>query len=233
MLFSLRSIALLSASIAALSLVNGSVAVLPPVPADPVVMDDPFGDPDELAVPALLVPGGWETLAGLPAPLGSLPELLSPPTLAGPDGAPLTPAVPAPAEPALGEPAALPVPDDGPLAAPPALPPLAPPELCANELTGNIKMAIAATAAAADALVMWNLPFVIQRQWLPQVPYGSPFTLSLGGGLCRNVGLAHLIGPVLDHAHKEVRFAVRATDLKPPYRPLMGLSIVSTMASSC
>src|SRR5712672_2731188 len=117
MLFSLRSIALSSASIAA------SLFVL----AEPVVMDD--GNPDELAVPALLVPGGGgeATFAELPAPLGSLLELLSPPALAGPDGTPLTPAVPAPGEPALGEPAALPLPAEGPLAAPPALPPPAPP----------------------------------------------------------------------------------------------------------
>jgi len=76
------------------------------LPAEPVVMED---DPDELAVPALLVPGGGgdATLAELPAPLESLPELLSPPAPAGPDGTPLTPAVPAPAEPALGEPTAL------------------------------------------------------------------------------------------------------------------------------
>jgi hypothetical protein len=51
--------------------------------------------------------------------------------------------VPAPAEPALGEPTALPLPADGPLAAPPAL--------CANELTENIKKVIAASASAADA----------------------------------------------------------------------------------
>src|SRR6267143_4931964 len=133
MLFSLRSIALSSASIAA------SLFVL----AEPVVMDD--GNPDELAVPALLVPGGGgeASFAELPAPLGSLPELLRPPTLAGPDGTPLTPAVPAPAEPALGEPTALPLPADGPLAAAPAL--------CANELTENIKKVIAASASVADA----------------------------------------------------------------------------------
>ena len=88
--------------------------------ADPVVMDDPVvdDDPEELAVPTLLVPRGvgTATFAELPAPLGSLPELLRPPALAGPDGTPLTPAVPAPAEPALGEPTALPLPADGPLA---------------------------------------------------------------------------------------------------------------------
>jgi hypothetical protein len=55
-------------------------------------------NPDELAVPAVLVPGGGgaATFAEFPAPLGSLPELLRPPTLAGPDGTPLTPAVPLP-----------------------------------------------------------------------------------------------------------------------------------------
>jgi len=102
----------------------GPVAAVPPPaarpPAEPVVIDDP----DELAVPRLLVPGGVceTTFPGLPAPLGSLTELFRPPALAGPDGTPLTPAVPAPAEPAFGEPAALPVPGDGPLAAPPAPP---------------------------------------------------------------------------------------------------------------
>src|SRR3977135_1358070 len=135
MLFSLRSIALSSAFNAASSLVNGSVAEAPPVSdrAEPVVVDDPTvpGRPDELAVAALLVPGGEATFAELPAPLGSLPELLRPPALAGPDGTPLMPAVPAPGEPALGEPAALPLPAEGPLAAPPA-----PPPLCANEPTG-------------------------------------------------------------------------------------------------
>jgi hypothetical protein len=125
MLFSLRSIALFSCSIAASPLVCGPAAAAPStpalLPAEPVVANDP----DELAVPALLVPGGGgdATLAELPAPLGSLPELLSPPALAGPDGTPLTPAVPAPAEPALGEPTALPLPAEGPLAAPPALAP--------------------------------------------------------------------------------------------------------------
>src|ERR1700704_750141 len=115
MLFSLRSTALPSASIAASSLVLDL--------AEPVVTPEP--GPDELEVPALLVPGGGGVaiLDELPAPLGSLPELFSPPEFAGPLGTPLTPAVPAPADPALGEPTALPVPDDGPLAAPPAEPP--------------------------------------------------------------------------------------------------------------
>jgi hypothetical protein len=131
MLFSLLSTALSSLSISASPLVCGPVAAVPPTPAlfpaEPVVMEDP----DELAVPALLVPGGGgaASFAELPAPLGSLPELLRPAALAGPDGTPLTAAVPAPVEPALGEPAALPLPADAPLAAPPALPPLAPPLL--------------------------------------------------------------------------------------------------------
>jgi hypothetical protein len=108
--------------------------VAPPalVPALPVV-DDPAalpveGDPDELAVPRVFVPGAVGIFAELPAPLGSSPELLRPPALAGPDGTPLTPAVPAPAEPAFGEPAAVPVvPAEGPLAAPAAPLPAAPP----------------------------------------------------------------------------------------------------------
>jgi hypothetical protein len=148
MLLILRLRALSSASIAASPLVDGPDADVPPAAgrAEPVVIDDPVvaADPDELAAPAALVPGGGEpTFAEFPAPLGSLPELLRPPALAGPDGTPLTPAVPAPAEPALGEPTGLPLPADGPLAAPPAL--------CANELTENIKKVIAASASAADA----------------------------------------------------------------------------------
>ena len=115
----LRSTTLFSASIAASLFVFAPVVV-----GDPVVADEP----DEWAVPALLVPGGGEpTLAELPAPLGSLPELFRPPTLAGPVGTPLTPAAPAPAEPAFGELAVLPVPADEPLAAAPALPPPPPP----------------------------------------------------------------------------------------------------------
>jgi hypothetical protein len=158
MLFSLRSTALSSAPIAASPELFGPVASVPPaalVDVEPVVPDDPVvaGDPDELAVPELLVPGagGAATFAELPAPLGSLPELLSPPALAGPDGTPLTPAVPAPADPALGEPAALPVPADGPLAAPPALPP-APPLLCGNERVGPVRSAMATIDAVTDIL---------------------------------------------------------------------------------
>lgn len=163
MLFILRSTDLFSVSISTSPLRDGPVAAVPPGAglADPVVTDDPVvaDDPEELAVPALLVPGGGgeASFDELPAPLGSLPALLRPPALAGPDGTPLTPAVPAPAEPAFGEPAALPLPAEGPLAAPPALPPLDPPPLCANEVTGNIKSASA--AIIADVLVIAKLPF--------------------------------------------------------------------------
>jgi hypothetical protein len=101
----------------------------------------------EFAVPNLLVPGASGTFAEFPAPLGSLPELFNPPTLAGPDGTPLMPEVPAPAEPALGDPAALPVPAVAPLAAPPAdpppaEPPLPPPLLCAKAASGQITAAV-------------------------------------------------------------------------------------------
>jgi hypothetical protein len=148
-------------------LVFGPVAAVPPtparLPAEPVVIDDPplTDEPEELAVPALLVPGdgGTATLAELPAPLGSLPELLRPPTLAGPDGTPLTADVPAPAEPAFGEPTALPVPADGPLAAPPALPPVPPPVPWANELAEAARIAIATIEAVADILLIWKSPF--------------------------------------------------------------------------
>jgi hypothetical protein len=121
--------------------------VAPPagLPAVPTV-DEPRGtppvedaDPEELAVPAELVPGVVDTFAALPAPLGSLPELLRPPTLPGPV-TPLTPAVPAPAAPALG---AAPVAPDAPLADPPPAdpppadpPPPPPPPPAANTDTG-------------------------------------------------------------------------------------------------
>src|SRR5450631_3573970 len=103
-------------------------AALPVVVVDPPepVLALPV-EPEEFAVPKLFVPGAVGTFAELPAPLGSLPELLSPPAFPGPLGTPLTPAVPAPAEPALGDPTALPVPAEGPLAAPPADPPPAEP----------------------------------------------------------------------------------------------------------
>jgi hypothetical protein len=51
-------------------------------------------DPEELAAPAELVPGVLTGLAAVPAPLGSLPELLRPPTLGG-VGAPTAELAPA------------------------------------------------------------------------------------------------------------------------------------------
>ena len=156
------------ASTAASPVVDGPVTVVPRaagrVDATPEV--DPAaveGEPVEVAVPALLVPGGETVFEALPAPLGSLRELFKPPALPGPDGTPLTAEFPAPAEPAFGEPAALPLPADGPLAAPPPLPPPAPPAPCANAPTGQIKIAIAATAAATDGFGIANLPLVSQR----------------------------------------------------------------------
>ena len=59
------------------------------------------------------------------------------------------PCEPAPAEPALGEPAALPL----------LLPAEDPPALWANETTGDIRIVIAATAAAADTSFIGNLLF--------------------------------------------------------------------------
>jgi hypothetical protein len=113
-----------------------------PVPAE--------GDPDEFAVPDAFVPGAVGTFAEFPTPLGSFTELFRPPALAGPLGTPLTPAVPAPAEPAFGEPTDEPLPAVGPLAAPaaepaeeppdapPAEPPPEPPPLpCANAPPGK------------------------------------------------------------------------------------------------
>jgi hypothetical protein len=197
MLFSLRSTTLFSAAIAASPLCDGPVASIPPGAdrAEPVVTPAPLAadaplvadDPDELAVPALLVPGegGDASFDELPAPLGSLPELLRPPALAGPDGTPLTPAVPAPAEPAFGEPAALPLPADGPLAAPPALPPLLPPPDWANELTGPSKIAMATIEAVSDILVIAISPFTIQRHREALVPRRNDFVSSpLNGEAC-------------------------------------------------
>jgi hypothetical protein len=61
------------------------------------------------------------------------------------------PCEPAPAEPALGEPAALP------LLLPADDPPADPPALWASEATGDIRIVIAATAAAADTSFIGNL----------------------------------------------------------------------------
>jgi hypothetical protein len=144
MLLILRSTSLFSSVIAASSL------VLPDL-AEPVVTPPP----DDWAVPALLVPGagGDASLEAFRAPLGSSPALFNPPGAAGPGGTPVTPCEPAPAEPALGEPAALP------LLLPADDPPADPPVLCATETTGDIRIAIAATAAAADASFIGNLLF--------------------------------------------------------------------------
>jgi hypothetical protein len=152
--------ALSSASTAASPLADGPVAELPPGTdrAEPVVIDDVAAeDQDELAVPALLVPGGGgeASFAELPAPLGSLPELLRPPALAGPDGTPFTPVVPAPAEPALGEPTGLPLPADGPLAAPPA----PPSPVCASGPARPRRIAIAMIDAVTDIRGIRNSPF--------------------------------------------------------------------------
>ena len=127
------------------------------VPAIPVV--DPLAppeDPVEFAVPKLLVPGAVAAFWALPAPLGSLAELLRPPTFAGPLGTPLTAAVPAPGAPALGVPTALPVPALGPLAAPdaevppPETPPADPPPLvCA---TANVPVSDKAVATVQKLL---------------------------------------------------------------------------------
>jgi hypothetical protein len=139
----------------------GPVTVVPPGAdlAEPVVTPVPVfaPDPDELAVPALLVPGGGgvASLDELPAPLGSLPELFSPPEFAGPDGTPLTPDVPAPAD----------------LAPPPLPPPLPPPPLCAWAIMGRAKIAIAVIAAVTDVLVIGHLglPFNHRaRCWFPE-----------------------------------------------------------------
>jgi hypothetical protein len=112
--------------------------VAPPagLPAVPTVVEPVGGpppldvDPEELAAPAELVPGVLTDLAAVPAPLGSLLELLRPPTLGG-GGAPtaeLAPADPTPCAPAGDEaaPAAAPL-DDAPPADPPPAPPAPPP----------------------------------------------------------------------------------------------------------
>ena len=193
MLFTLRSIARSSASIAAsVSLrVFGPVTAAPAgaCRADPVVTPwrEFEADPDDCAVPALLVPGdpGEASLEELPAPLGSLTALLRPPAFAGPEGTPLTPAVPAPAEPALGLPTALRLPAAAPLAAPPALappppapleppPPPPPPPPCARAAVEPAASHMIATHILKDNLVIQNLPSPFNR-------YGrAPFRNELG-----------------------------------------------------
>jgi hypothetical protein len=131
------------------------------VPAELVLTEGlPFGTLDPVA-PNPLFPAGLATFAELPAPLGSLPELFRPAAFAGPLGIPLTAAVPAPVEPALGEPTELAVPVVGPLAAPvapppadapPAPPPPLPPPLCAR--AGTAAQAIETATIKAIDLIM-------------------------------------------------------------------------------
>jgi hypothetical protein len=160
MLLILRSTSLSSSPIAASPLRWGPVISVrdPPDLADPVVTPLPVFAllPDDCAVPEELVPGvcgdAWRD--ALPAPLGSSLEFFNPPGAAGPGGTPLMPCDPAPAEPALGEPAALPLvlPADD----PPADPPADPPELWASEAAGNARSAI---AVMVDVSFIENLLF--------------------------------------------------------------------------
>ena len=80
-----------------------------PVPAAKCDVTDDLAEPRLFATGALEGTGGAVTCCGsggifaaLPKPLGSLTELLSPVPAPGPIGMPLTPAVPAPNEPAGG-----------------------------------------------------------------------------------------------------------------------------------
>lgn len=181
MLLILRSTARFCASTAAFPVLDGLVVEVPPTRrADELPETAPVvTEPVEFAVPALLVPGGDTVFEALPAPLGSLSELLRPPTLAGPEGTPLTPAVPAPAAPALGEPTALLLPAVGPLAAPappvPLAPPAPPPVLCANELSGDTASRIAAIAAGLEIALIENLPFDSNDKARMLFPRGTIF----------------------------------------------------------
>jgi hypothetical protein len=119
---------------------------LPEVPTvvEPTAAPPPLDvDPEELAVPAVFVPGVLTALAALPAPLESSPVLLGPLTLGGPGAlsAELAPAEPTPCAPAGDEaaPAAAPL-DDAPPADPPPTPP-APPPPCATAHTGDSRAA--------------------------------------------------------------------------------------------
>jgi hypothetical protein len=169
--FSLRSTVLFSSVITASSSVRWPALLVPAPPdgAAPVVTPLPVfaPPPEDWAVPAVLVPGagGEASLEEFPAPLGSSTELFSPPGLAGPDGTPVTAELPAPADPAGGEPAALLLPAVGPLAAPPALappalapppvPPLLPPlPLWASDMTGKARIQAAASTILMDVVVI-------------------------------------------------------------------------------
>jgi hypothetical protein len=163
MLLIFLSTALSSAEIATSPEVEGPVTLTPPGLARPtVVVELPdalpvvvlAGAPAEFAVPTELVPGAVCTFVEFPAPLGSFTELLRPPAFAGPLGTPLTPDVPAPAEPALGVPAADPEPADGPLAAPPPDDPPAP--LWASALTGKSRVAMRRNLAGVE-MDIWAL----------------------------------------------------------------------------
>jgi hypothetical protein len=140
-------------------------AGLPAVPAvreptgPPPVLDV---EPEGLAVPAELVPGALEAFAAFPAPLGSLPELLRPPTLPGPV-TPFIAVVPAPAEPALGEapvaaPEGAPPAEEPPDEEPPPDPPPPPPPLCARADTGDSRAATRITLHKSEE-DMDKLPF--------------------------------------------------------------------------
>ena len=160
----------------------------------------PAPDPVEVAVPAVLVPGGAGVIAALPAPLRS-PELFV--VFAGAVGAPPIAALPVSAAPALGEPAAVPLPVLGfvapvveapvvappvevpvvappaaaPVAAPPAEPPLPdppppPPPLCANEASG-LRSAATITHLARNWFCIACLCFDGQRRGWELVPKGD------------------------------------------------------------
>jgi hypothetical protein len=126
MLLIFRSTSLFSSPIAESPLRCGPViSVRDPPVAEPVVIPLPvlLPLPDDCAVPEELVPGaeGDACRVAFAAPLGSSLEFFNPPGAAGPGGTPLMPCEPAPAEPALGEPAALPLLDEDPPADPPEL----------------------------------------------------------------------------------------------------------------
>jgi hypothetical protein len=130
MLFTLSSSLRFSLSIlASVSSVDVLVGALAPPP----------GSPEDWAVPSVLVPGGGLG-AFLISPFGDEPDGFARPVVvpapkfealpaafAAPAGAPLDPVVPAAAEPAFEEPAALLAPADELLAPPPVEPPLLPP----------------------------------------------------------------------------------------------------------
>ena len=149
------------------------------VPLDRIVPPPPI--PEASAVPAEFVPGGGvdellmspfsgveresaipvvvpgSTLGLLPLPLGSLPALFWPAEFAGPGGTPLVPSAPAPAEPAFGEPAALPL-------VPPLLPePVPPPPLWA---WAKVDPRLMTSAKAIACSFMAAPPINQARSWV-------------------------------------------------------------------